>query len=193
MHMRKLTTLVFALSAFLLLGTVDSVAQNGRGKGQGQGRAVGRQDDRGPSANQGRGKAADRQADRQKDRGDDRRDRADLDRGRRDRVVENIERNPRLAERLQDLLPRGTNLTDAARGFKNQGQFIAALHVSRNLDIPFRDLKAKMTGSNPMSLGRAIQELRPEMGEERSKDEAKRAERDAKRTEAEAKTRRPIS
>lgn len=63
------------------------------------------------------------------------------------------------------LLPDGTNLRTAASGFKNQGQFIAALHVSRNLGIPFNQLKARMTGPNPMPLGKAIQELRPNMSE----------------------------
>jgi hypothetical protein len=49
----------------------------------------------------------------------------------------------------------------AAAGFKNQGQFIAALHVSQNLGIPFAQLKAAMTGPAHESLGQAIQDLRP--------------------------------
>jgi hypothetical protein len=49
----------------------------------------------------------------------------------------------------------------AAAGFRNQGQFIAALHVSRNLGIPFADLKTAMTGPTHQSLGQAIQSLRP--------------------------------
>jgi hypothetical protein len=76
-------------------------------------------------------------------------------------------------------------LNQASLGFKNQGQFIAALHVSRNLGIPFADLKTAMTGIRPtatstnvgatpgtsttstttaqptLSLGQAIQKLRP--------------------------------
>jgi hypothetical protein len=75
--------------------------------------------------------------------------------------VKHIENNPALASRLLALLPSGTSLESAAAGFKNQGQFIAALHVSRNLNIPFADLKAAMTGKPHESLGRAIQELRP--------------------------------
>jgi hypothetical protein len=51
-------------------------------------------------------------------------------------------------------------MDQAARGFKNQGQFIAALHVSRNLGIPFADLKKDMV-TNDRSLGQAIQHLRP--------------------------------
>ena len=78
----------------------------------------------------------------------------------------------------------GTTMTldKASLGFKNQGQFIAALHVSQNLGIPFADLKTAMTGIRPvtgttasaattttisttsqptMSLGQAIHKLRP--------------------------------
>lgn len=69
--------------------------------------------------------------------------------------------NPKLAARLQPLLPRGMDVNNAAQGFRNWGQFVAAVHVSHNLGIPFADLKAKMTGTNPMSLGQAIQMLRP--------------------------------
>ena len=54
-------------------------------------------------------------------------------------------------------------------GFKNQGQFIAALHVSQNLGIPFTELKSHMvtftrgapgelpTATQTGSLGQAIQ------------------------------------
>lgn len=69
-------------------------------------------------------------------------------------------KNPALEQRLQALLP-GTNVSDAAKGFKNWGQFVAAVHVSHNLNIPFADLKTKMTGPQPMSLGQAIQALKP--------------------------------
>ncbi|MBI2219603.1 MAG: hypothetical protein HYU53_00145 [Acidobacteria bacterium] len=43
-------------------------------------------------------------------------------------------------------LPSGVTVVDAASGFKNLGQFVAAVNVSNNLGIPFADLKAKMTG-----------------------------------------------
>jgi hypothetical protein len=76
-------------------------------------------------------------------------------------VPEKITANPALVARLTPLLPSGTTLANAAAGFKNQGQFIAALHVSHNLNIPFAQLKAEMTGADHASLGRAIQDLRP--------------------------------
>ena len=75
----------------------------------------------------------------------------------------------------------GVTLDQASAGFKNQGQFIAALHVSQNLGIRFANLKAAMMGtppptargttgtgtpstsltSSPKSLGQAIHQLRP--------------------------------
>ncbi len=81
-------------------------------------------------------------------------------------------KNPKLEARLQGMLPEGTMVQDAMAGFKNWGQFVAAVHVSNNLNIPFAELKAKMTGltpgptpgttvqGTPMSLGQAIQSLK---------------------------------
>lgn len=77
-------------------------------------------------------------------------------------------KNPKLEARLLALLPAGINIHDASQGFRNWGQFVAAVHVSNNLSIPFADLKTAMTGltsgttappANPMSLGQAIQAL----------------------------------
>ena len=48
----------------------------------------------------------------------------------------------------------------AADGFRNLGQFVAAVNVSNNLDIPFRQLKTEMVNEN-LSLGQAIQKLKP--------------------------------
>jgi hypothetical protein len=61
------------------------------------------------------------------------------------------------------MLPKGMTLNSASRGFKNQGQFIAALQASQKHNIPFRQLKAAMLGRNgepPMSLGQAMHTLR---------------------------------
>ena len=76
-------------------------------------------------------------------------------------IAAKISAHPQQAARIQRMLPSGTTLDTASRGFRNQGQFIAALHVSRNLNIPFADLKSRMTGPNAMSLGQAIHALRP--------------------------------
>jgi hypothetical protein len=91
--------------------------------------------------------------------------------------VARIQQNPQLSSRLTPLLPSGTSLESAAQGFKNQGQFIAALHVSKNLDIPFDQLKTEMTGANHHSLGQAIETLKPNTNGDK---EAKTAEDEAK-------------
>ena len=58
------------------------------------------------------------------------------------------------------------SLEEAAEGFRNQGQFIAALQQSQNHDISFVDLKAEMTGDNPQSLGQAMRKLGVETDED---------------------------
>jgi hypothetical protein len=60
---------------------------------------------------------------------------------------------------------------------------VAACHVSQNLGIPFDQLKAKMTGESPVSLGKAIKELRPEV---EAGSEVKKAEQQARREIKEA-------
>jgi len=86
-----------------------------------------------------------------------------------------LSKTPQLSSRLQSLLPAGTNLTDAASGFKNLGQFVAAIHVAHNLGISFNDLKAKMiSGEN---LGQAIHTLDPNVN---AKREAKKANKQSK-------------
>ena len=92
-------------------------------------------------------------------------------------LPQKIAANEALVARLQPLLPTGLTLDKAATGFKNEGQFIAALHVSHNLNIPFAQLKAEMTGSDHDSLGRAIHELRPTAN---AKAAVKTAEQQAK-------------
>lgn len=91
--------------------------------------------------------------------------------------VSRIQSNPQLTSRLTPLLPSGMSLENAAQGFRNQGQFIAALHVSKNLAIPFDQLKTEMTGSNHRSLGQAIETLKPNANADKetrtAEDEAK--------------------
>lgn len=92
------------------------------------------------------------------------------------RVQLKLQKNTNLASKLQSRLPAGTNLTLAASGFRNLGQFVAAVNVSNNLGIPFAELKTRMVDQG-MSLGQAIQDARP-----RTTDTtvvARRAETDA--------------
>ena len=87
----------------------------------------------------------------------------------------NVPKNPKLQARLQAMLPDGMPLAEAAAGFKNQGQFVAALHVSENHGIPFTELKLRMVDEG-MSLGQAIQDVKPTLN---GVTEAQFAERQA--------------
>jgi hypothetical protein len=81
-------------------------------------------------------------------------------------------KNPKLEARLLKMLPGVTDIRTASQDFKNWGQFVAAVHASDRLAIPFETLKAKMTGvtpgvngapattTTPMSLGQAVQSLK---------------------------------
>jgi hypothetical protein len=78
-----------------------------------------------------------------------------------------LDHNTQLSTKLESMLGLSgptafASLKTDASGFKNFGQFMAAVHVSHNLGIPFSDLQAKMTGPNAVSLGKAIQELKPD-------------------------------
>lgn len=74
--------------------------------------------------------------------------------------------NPNQEARLLAQLPAGMTVQDAAQGFRNWGQFQAAVNASTNHNISFVELKSKMTGiapgateptMTPMSLGQALQ------------------------------------
>ena len=103
-----------------------------------------------------------------------------------------LEHNSNLASKLETLTGT-TNLTDLekdASAFKNFGQFVAAAHVSKNLNIPggFAALMCDMTtktaagatstctNTTKMSLGKAIQTLDPHAD---SKSESKKATQQA--------------
>lgn len=92
---------------------------------------------------------------------------------------ERLATNASLSANIQPLLPAGSTLAAASAGFRNQGQFIAALHVSRNLNIPFDQLKAKLTGNNPETLGKAVHDLRPSLSKSETKANVRAAERQA--------------
>lgn len=85
-----------------------------------------------------------------------------------------LSHNTAIASKIKDLT--GQEASTACSGFKNLGQCVAAAHVSKNLGITFADLKAKMTGSSPESLGKAITDLKPAAN---SKAEAKKANKQA--------------
>jgi hypothetical protein len=86
-----------------------------------------------------------------------------------------LQQNTRLASKLQTRLG-GADPILAAQGFRNLGQFVAAVNVSNNLGIPFADLKRKMVAEN-LSLGQSIQALKKVSS---PTVEAQRAEFDAR-------------
>jgi hypothetical protein len=93
-----------------------------------------------------------------------------------------LDHNSHLSSKLEGLLGvSGPNalqtLKNDASGFKSFGQFVAAVHVSQNLGISSSALRAEMTGQNAVSLGNAIQGLRPDAD---AANESKRAMSEAK-------------
>ena len=72
---------------------------------------------------------------------------------------------------LAELVPPGMTTQEACTGFKSVKECAAALHASQNLNIPFADLKGKVTGGQ--RLGAAIHTLKPEAN---ARAEVKRAE-----------------
>jgi len=90
-------------------------------------------------------------------------------------VATKIQSHPKLAAKVTAMLPPGMTMTQAALGFRNQGQFIAALHASQRTGIPFADLKRAMVVQHE-SLGQAIHSLRPATSGSR---EAEHAEHEA--------------
>ena len=84
--------------------------------------------------------------------------------------------NTKLSDKLAKLLPNGMTPQQACANFKNLGQCVAAIHVAHNLGIDFNSLECDMTlkpvsgttcpantgtGSKGMSLGQAIDTLKP--------------------------------
>ncbi len=82
-------------------------------------------------------------------------------RDQRHTIAQRITSNPQLKTKVQALLPTGMTLADAVKGFRSENQFLAALHASKDLNIPFAQIKAEMTGNDHDSLTREIQELKP--------------------------------
>jgi len=104
---------------------------------------------------------------------------ADLDMGSA-RVAGRLSANPTLAARAQALLPAGTNLQTAAAGFQSEHQFLLAEHVSHDLNISFAQLKAKVTGTDPVSLEQAVRALRPDLSSSSIKSDLKMARQETR-------------
>ena len=77
-----------------------------------------------------------------------------------------VKLNAQQQARFTAVVPAGMTVEQAAAGFKNRGQFQAAINASANHGISFEQLKSLMTGipigateptATPMSLGQALQ------------------------------------
>lgn len=154
-----------AVAVVLAFSATGALAQRGMGRGAGQAPAAGA---RGPAAPRVE-KSQNRSATVPKAQ----------------HQARTMQFNEAQKARLAPMLPVGMPIETAAEGFKNRGQFMAAAQVSKNLGIPFEDLKTRMTGPESQSLGRAIQDLRPTMSSDEAKLAAKTAERQAKEQERE--------
>lgn len=87
-----------------------------------------------------------------------------------------LSHNTAIAGKIKALT--GEDAATACGGFKNIGQCVAAAHVAKNLSIPggFDALKAKVTGTGAVSLGKAIKGFAPDAD---AKAEAKKANQQA--------------
>jgi hypothetical protein len=77
--------------------------------------------------------------------------------------------------RLAALVPAGMSAQDACNGFKDVTECSAALHAAQNLNIPFSDLKGKVTAGQ--SLTSAIHALKPAAD---ARTEVRKAEKQAR-------------
>ena len=93
-------------------------------------------------------------------------------------IAQKISSHPQLAAKLKPMLPPNITLDQAASGFKNQGQFIAALHVSQNLGLSFTELKTHMVDEH-LSLGQSIQAAKTTTDTQTATTAARRAEQEA--------------
>ena len=70
-----------------------------------------------------------------------------------------ISKNPSQLAKAKAMLPTGMTIEEASTGFRNQGQFIAALNASKNQGLDFVQLKDAMTVDG-LSLGQAAKQVR---------------------------------
>jgi hypothetical protein len=183
--MKKLSTFFLSLS-IILFATGTLVAQKGQGA---SGHVPSVNQGHGQSGSQGHAKAG---SDQQASSSNHTKTTWET------KFNERLQSDPAFQTRIKSLLPTDADPAAAASGFKTRGQFISALHVSQNLHISFDELKARMTGvttvraadgttqtikTEPMSLGKSIQELRPALTPTQVNVEVHKAESQTTTTE----------
>ena len=164
--MKRVTSFVIALALALALAAAPALAQ-GKGQGKGPGSAPGRSSaPPTPSTSGERGPKVEPTSHHPGSMESMKKTPSEL-----------LTQNEKLSSRLAGKLPAGTNLQQAADGFKNLGEFVSAVHVSNNLGISFfDDLKPLIVNGD--SLGDAIHTLKPDVD---ATAEAKRAQKQAKK------------
>ena len=83
---------------------------------------------------------------------------------------------PELQERLKPLLNRGSDMTLAARDFRDAEEFAAVAHAARNTSVPFVLLKHRVINEGK-TLAAAIRESKPDLN---AMSEANRARAEAR-------------
>jgi hypothetical protein len=158
-------TLITALTAMSLAFSLPALAQRGHGGGPPAGHGPGMANSNGNSANKG-----------------DAMSHTDMSHASPSTVLSH---NTAIARKIKTLT--GEDAATACNGFKNLGQCVAAAHVAKNLNIPggFDALKAKVTGTGAMSLGKAIESFEPGA---HAKSEVKKANKQASDDMKEAET-----
>jgi hypothetical protein len=79
----------------------------------------------------------------------------------------------KLVAKIQSLLPAGMAADQAAFGFRTQMQFVSAVFASKNLDVPFDELKTRLL-THGMTLDESIHALRPNVNATAEADRALR-------------------
>lgn len=100
-----------------------------------------------------------------------------------------LQQNKNLSSKLSAILAKQglstTEIQQAPNGFRNLGQFVAAVHVSQNLGIPLAQLKSYMMSGHGHSLGQAIQASKPDVDSQaESKKGFKQANEDIKESQS---------
>ena len=102
-----------------------------------------------------------------------------------------LRQNTALPSGVQPLLPPGTDMTRAAASFEDTSQFMTTVHASRNMGIPFDQMKTEITGKGHVSIEKAAKRLRPDLDEKTIKDNLKLAQKQSQRDLARASSNEP--
>ena len=94
--------------------------------------------------------------------------------------ADQIRENTYLKSKIEPLLPSGTDPIAAAEGFHKLDHFVASANITKNLDIPFSEFKAKVLGDSHGSLDKAVMALKPELSHEKVTTEVSKAQGQAK-------------